>query len=43
MTGGWDFVAAAYAVAGGGVAALFGWAWRAARRAEKRADALPRR
>lgn len=39
----WPFVAAAYAVAVGGTAALVGWSLLALRRAERRADAIDRR
>lgn len=43
MSGGWPFVAAAYAMALLGTLALVGWAFAALRRAEARADALGRR
>ena len=39
----WPFVAAAYAIALVGTAALTGWSWIAMRRAEAEADALGRR
>jgi hypothetical protein len=39
----WPFVAAAYAIALVGTAALTAWSWIAMRRAEAQADALGRR
>jgi hypothetical protein len=38
----WPFVIAAYALTGIGTAAVSLWSWRAARRAEERADNLRR-
>jgi len=39
----WPFVIAAYAITFAGTFAMSLWAWRAARTAEKRADALRER